>query len=672
MHVLRLVCLAAALGGAGSPGRSWAQPATEPPPFTRTEARAECAQYDPLRRPFFGDLHIHTALSFDASTQGTRAMPADAYRFARGERLGVQPFAADGSALRHLQLDRPLDFAAVTDHAELFGEITICDSPDLPGYDSLPCVIRRRWPRLAFFMINAQTYNSPTPTRFAFCGADAEHCRAAARTPWRVVQEAAEAFYDRSAACAFTTFVAYEWSGSPGTNNLHRNVIFRNDDVPALPLSFVDEPVPQRFLARLERECPQAGGRCDVLTIPHNSNLSNGIMFPVVEPDGQPLSRETARLRHDWEPLVEVMQHKGDSECALGGETTDEQCGFEKLPYQNFGANFMPILTEPAPPSAFVRNALKSGLEQQARLGVNPFQYGIIASTDTHIGAAGGVRPDTFVGHGGAGAPPDTPGAGLPDDIEFNPGGLAVLYAEENSRDALFAAMRRREVYGTSGPRMVVRVFGGWSYPADLCDAHDFVARGYAAGVPMGGVLPRAPRGGGAPVFAISALRDPASGPSSAPLQQVQIIKGWLDGTTSHEKVYDVAATPAATGVDPATCAPRDDEGAASLCTVWRDPDFDPTQAAFYYVRVLQTPTCRWSTYACNAREVDCRDPAHVPAALADCCDARYPRTIQARAWTSPIWYAPPPFETGTPNPPSEEGASNPPFEKGGQGGFPQ
>ena len=610
-----------------------------PPPFTRSETREPCAQYDPLRRPFFGDLHVHTGLSLDASTQGTRAMPADAYRFAQGEGLGVQPFDDAGTPLRHLRLDRPLDFAAVTDHAELFGEVDICHSPDLPGYDSLPCVIYRHWPRLAFFMVNAQTYNSPTPRRFSFCGPDGGLCRAAGRTPWKIVRDAAEAAYDRSAACRFTSFVAYEWSGSPGTNNLHRNVIFRNDEVPALPLSYVEEPQPARLLARLRRECRDAGGRCDVLTIPHNSNLSNGLMFQTIEADGAPLGRETAQLRHDGEPLVEIMQHKGDSECRLGPETTDELCGFEKLPYQNFQANFLPWTAQPAPATSFVRNALKEGLEQQARLGVNPFQYGLVASTDTHIAAAGGVRPDTFIGHGGAGAPPDTAAGGLPEDIEFNPGGLAVLWAEENSRDALFAAMRRREAYGTSGPRMVVRVFGGWSLPRDLCGRHDFVAQGYAGGVPMGGELPLPPASA-APAFAVWALRDASGLPPSAPLERVQMIKGWLADGQTHEQVFDVAGGATDASVDPTTCA-TSGRGFDELCSVWRDPQFDARQAAFYYVRVLQNPTCRWSAYACAAQHVDCRDPARVPDALAPCCDPRYPRIIQQRAWTSPIWYTP-------------------------------
>ncbi|MBX3024019.1 DUF3604 domain-containing protein [bacterium] len=601
-------------------------------------AAERCARYDPLRSPYFGDLHVHTALSLDASTQGTRAMPADAYRFARGEPLGVQPFDAEGRPTRTLRLGRPLDFAAVTDHAELFGELTVCHSPDLPGYDSLPCLIQRWFPRLAFFIANAQVTNSATPHRFAFCGADGSRCRNAARTPWRVVQEAAEAYQDHTDACRFSTFVGYEWTGAPGSNNLHRNVIYANATVPDLPLSYVDEPQLDRFLARLRAECREALPGCDVLTIPHNSNLSNGLMFAPTEADGAPLGVATATLRHDWEPLVEVMQHKGDSECRLGPETTDEQCGFEKLPYQNFMAVYVASSAKPAPEASFVRWALKQGLAERQRLGVNPFQYGLIASTDTHVAAPGSVDPRTFIGQGGAGAPPDAPGAGLPDQIEFNPGGLAVLWAEENSRAALFAAMRRREAYGTSGPRIVLRFFAGWDFPDDLCRQPDFVRRGYADGVPMGGELPP-PGGAPAPAFAVSALADPDDA-KGAPLQRLQIVKGWIEDGAARERVFDVAGGPNDADVDAATCQARG-AGAAQLCAVWRDPSFDPAQPAFYYARVLQNPTCRWSAYACNARGVDCADPASVPAALATCCDTTYPKVVQERAWSSPIWYAP-------------------------------
>jgi hypothetical protein len=281
---------------------------------------------------------------------------------------------------------------------------------------------------------------------------------------------------------------------------------------------------------------------------------------------------------------------------------------------------------------------------------VNPFKLGMIGSTDTHLGTPGLVSERDYPGHAAGLASSRLEAPPLVDSPLFNPGGLAAVWAEENSRDALFAAMRRRETYATSGPRLVVRFFAGWDYPDDLCERPDFVARGYAGGVPMGGDLPAAPAGA-APRFVLSALRDP--GTEARPgtrLQRLQIVKGWLgaDGTT-HERVYDVAGDPHSdAGVDLGTCEPSG-PGADALCTVWTDPDFDPARRAVWYARVIENPTCRWTTQVCNAGGVRCDDPETVGEGFEACCDANVPKTVQERSWTSPIWFSPARTEGGTP-----------------------
>jgi hypothetical protein len=610
-------------------------------PSLRAETREPCAHRDAERRPFFGDLHVHTGFSQDASTQGTRSTPRDAYRFARGEPLGIPPFTAAGEPLRTAQLDRPLDFAAVTDHAEQIGEVRVCRTPGLPGHDSWLCRLYRGFPRVAFFVMNAGYASGGE--RFGYCGDGDAGCLSAARTVWQETRDAAEGAYDRSPACRFTAFVAYEWTaGVDGGKNLHRNVIFANERVPELPSSVMETGVEAaRLWDALERDCLAGLPGCDVLTIPHNSNLDGGLMFQSAAVVGGEIGADEATRRSRFEPLVEVMQHKGDSECLLGGDTTDEACGFEKLPYDNFRGRYALLGADPPERIQYVREALKRGLALESELGANPFRYGIIASTDTHLGAAGLVSERSFPGHGGAGAASaDTLPVGLPDALEFGPGGLAVLWAEENSREALFAAMKRREVYGTSGPRPVLRFFGGRSYPSDLCESSDFVATGYRDGVPMGGTLEGAPTD--APLrFAVQALADPGSASEPGlPLQRIQIVKGWLEAGATHERVIDVAGGPNDASVDLATCEPRG-AGPTRLCSVWTDKDFDPRQPAFYYARVLENPSCRWSQRICAAARVDCARSETIGEGLAGCCDPLHRATVQERAWSSPIWYAP-------------------------------
>jgi hypothetical protein len=603
-----------------------------------------CAARDPLRRPLFGDLHVHTAFSFDAATLGVRNTPADAYRFARGEEVGLQPFDAAGRPLRTARLERPLDFAAVTDHAELLGETRMCQTAGSAGFDALICRISRRWPLLAYILVNSRMLNISDPERYAFCGEAGRACIEAADGPWREIQAAAAAAQDASGACRFTSFVGYEWSGAPGGYMIHRNVIFRNERVPARPVSYVEDRRPEDLWRKLEAECIHAGDGCDALAIPHNSNLSAGTLFALEGGAPPEQARAAAERRAALEPLIEVMQHKGDSECRvepLGGGSADELCAFEKLPFTTMTSQRFPFLWEPAAPGAYVREALGRGLVQQAEIGANPFKYGIIASTDTHMGTPGAVGERDFAGGAAGGDTSQVAVPAIPDAIWFNPGGLAAVWAEENSREAIFGALRRRETFGTSGPRIAVRFFGGFDLPADLCGAADFAARGYAAGVPMGGDLSAAPEGG-APSFAVWALRDPGSATRpGVPLQRVQIVKVWEDGRSAHERVFDVAgAADAGADVDAATCEPRG-PGAEQLCATWQDPDFDPERPALWYARVVENPSCRWLTLQCRARGVDCADPTSVPAELAACCDERVPMTLQERAWTSPIWYAP-------------------------------
>jgi len=621
----------------------WAQ--AQPAPWTRTETRADCSSFATLRAPFFGETHVHTAFSFDAVSGGINSGPRDAYRFAAGQSLALPA----GTGARIVQLRRPLDFAAVTDHSEFFGEVQVCLVPGLPGYDSTDCQTFRAAipqtnqessPGVQLFGIRL---TSLTPTRFDFCsGGD---CASQASLVWQDMQAAAEEFYDRSAACAFTSFIAYEYTGNPSVQNIHRNVIFRNESVPALPISYFEEPTPQGLWAQLRAQCTEAGSGCDALAIPHNSNLSNGIMFLPENADASPLTASDAAERAAMEPLVEVFQHKGDSECHPLLSPGDELCGFEKWTSDRIGVPpgiFGPFIPEGG---SFVRNTLMEGLAQEQQIGVNPFRFGLIGATDSHNATPGLVNEQDFITSGHLGLRDATPelqlvplGFGVVGGIEANGGGLAVVWAEENSRDALFAAMRRRETYATSGTRPIVRFFGG-RIPRGVCRQGRVVRSGYESGVPMGGEIgPVAQR----PRFVVQATRDPgAPGFPGTPLQRIQIIKGWVDaGGTTHEKVFDIAGDAQNGAVDDTNCT-TSGSGADELCAVWVDSEFDRDQHAFYYARVLETPICRWSTELCNANGVDCSVPASIPPGFAECCNPARPRTIQERAWTSPIWYRP-------------------------------
>ncbi len=630
-----------------------------PPVVVLPDDREPCADQNPLRNPYFGDLHVHTQISFDANRYGTRARPRDVYRFARGEALDLPPFDAAGNATRTLRLSRPLDFAAVTDHAEFFGQVDICTDPSSPGYDSTTCRTYRAgdpaqpdWGELTSLLL--------MPSMVArVCRSNPALCRERAATVWQEIQDAAEAHQDRTSACGFTTFVGYEWSGNPGGVSLHRNILFRGRSVQRVPVSYLDAPTAEQLHARLEATCVDTDTPCDLISIPHNSNLGGGQMFVPAHDDGAPFDRAASERRARLEPLIEIYQHKGSSECLPPGTddplvSEDELCRFEMYHPNLCGApgvdaaacapvcagGGVSFLGGCVGPSDFARGALRNGLSELARTGANPWRFGFIGSTDTHIAAAGGVEEAPYPGH--AGTVEDEPAERLalpPGALTYgrtgSAGGLAVIWAEENSREALFDAMRRRETYATSGPRIVARFFAGWGYAADLCDATDQLARAYGGGVPMGAELPERPAGE-APVFFVSALRD-AMG---APLQRIQIVKGWLEGGQTRERVYEVAGDPdnGAT-VDEATCTPQG-AGFDALCETWTDVDFDPSVPAFWYARVLENPTCRWSRFACLEAGVDCGAIDETDPLFA-CCDPDVDHRIQERAWTSPIWYVP-------------------------------
>ena len=635
-------------------GASRAQPTQD---WVRTETRDDCTDYDPLRQPLFGETHVHTALSLDARLFRVRTDPFDAYNFAAGGVQDLPPYDGMGVAQRTFQLNRPLDFAMVSDHAEGFGENRICEDNGYAGYNAQICQDTRALiatPSMGFpETIPAVFFNwfaplqQPNPSRYGVvCGSGDADCTTAASLVWQETQDAAEAFYDRSDACAFTTFVGYEWTGNPAGDGLHRNILFRNEQVPAAPISVFEADTPGELFDALDAACTDAPGDCDLLSIPHNSNVSGGLMFSPAKLDLTPYDAEDAAQRARLETLVEIYQLKGSSECRFGVGNKDEDCGFETL-YRL--QNFSPFLPNADfKPLNYVREGLKEGLRVKQSLGVNPFEFGVIAATDGHSNLPGSVDEEDYANHGGTGEVDSDPVWRLDNSqtasIEGGSGGLAVVWAEENSRDAIFAAMRRREAYGTSGPRIGLRFFGG-RMPDDLCDDPDLVAEGYNRGVPMGGEL--GPVGGPkSPSFAILATKDPGgSGDPSVQLQRVQVVKGYVDKNgDARERVFDVAGTSANksdAGVDLDTCTPTGG-GHDSLCTVWSDPSFKASEDAFYYVRVLQNPTCRWHQYVCNDGAVDCSDLGSVPAEYIECCnDAFWPDTIQERAWSSPIFYIP-------------------------------
>lgn len=571
------------------------------------EDREPCSVYVPDRMPLFGDLHVHTALSLDANTQGTLNTPDDAYRYAKGQSLYLQPYNEDKTSSRTSKLNQPLDFAAVTDHAELLGEVRLCLDPQSAKYNGFQCRAYRGFPKLSYFYMNAKaSMRKP----LGMCGDSREMCLEAAEKPWQEIIQAAEEHYDRTEACEFSTFVGYEWTGAAYSgNNLHRNIIFENSNVPYQPVSFYEAPTRAELWKQLDQECSKD---CNYMVIPHNSNLSNGFMF-------EKPNQDEIYLQNIREPLVEIFQHKGSSECAI--DSQDPLCSFEQLPYKDFKSKFSKDLSA-SPKSSFVRDALNQGLLIKEEENINPFKFGFIGSTDTHLGTPGSVDEEFFQGHGGAGKSFRTSiPAGLPDDIEFNPGGLAVVWAEENSRTSIFQALKRKEVYGTSGPRFLVRFFLGESLDLDLCNHPDAISRAYENGVPMGA-------SSASDLMTKARLFISASADQSLKdqyIEKLQVVKGTiLDGEVV-TSVHDVMThEPADLDLDSCKVV---GSGVRSMCAVWEDPNFNQGDEAYYYVRVVANKSCRWSHALCLKNSEYCEES-----------NSNVPKFIQERAWTSPIW----------------------------------
>ena len=637
---LQLALALVALGSCGEAGSPAREPSTDDgtaaagsgaaePPLGAPQAPAT----NPGRNAYFGDLHVHTNWSLDAFIMGANLDdPAVAYRYGRGDPV-ARP---DGTELR---LRVPLDFMAVTDHDSTLGEMHVCGDADEPGYDTPACrrirnmqeTLRGRGigERVQEFFRHYRPHHARGRRPAEICGEDGSgpqnRCYERVRHLWHEIQAHADAFYEPG---RFTTFPGWEWSASPpGYGMLHRNVIFEGHEVPEWGGSSVEMQLrPDRLWEWLETACT---GECRVVAIPHNPNLSGGIAF--AEPGWAPFTPELLRRRAWAEPLVEIHQIKGNSECYLGLGTTDEECDFEPhspicTPEQRTG----PDRGRCTHASDYVRNALKAGLRLEAEYGVNPFKFGFIASTDDHQSLPGSTDEDDFTDR-----TLNMGTSGLNGGANLNPGGLVGVWAEENTRGSIFDALRRRETFGTSGTRIRVRFFAGWDYPADLHRSRTLIDDAYRTGVTMGADLPLAPAGDAEPRFVVWATKDAAG----ANLQKIQIVKGWADADgQTFEWVHDVVC---GDGLEPdpgtrrcpdngaqvslADCSYSADLGAGELGTTWRDPDFDRSQRAFYYARVLENPTCRWSTHRALARQTVIPDPP----------------LVKERAWSSPIWYTP-------------------------------
>jgi Protein of unknown function (DUF3604) len=586
-------------------------------------------------RPFFGDTHLHTSFSMDAGAFGARLGPKDAYRFAKGEELTA-------SSGQQVKLSRPLDFLVVTDHSDGFGFFPLLFSGD-PKMLAYPQ--GKRW----YDMIQSgKGADAAIEIVVSFSqGKMAEGLlpvpgTATYRSAWRETIKAADEANDPG---RFTAFIGYEWTSNTGGNNLHRNVIFRDNGDKASriepyttqkPLGSDNPRDLWKWMAAYE---DKTGG--EVLAIAHNGNLSNGRMFPIIEPGtGRNIDRAYAEARARWERLYEATQIKGDGETHPVLSPNDEFANFERWDKGNL--DLSELKKKEMLEFEYARSALKNGLKLEADLGVNPYKFGIVGSTDSHTGLAA-VEEDNFFGKTSSAEPsPDRathPFVKTDKAVimgwETTASGYAAVWARENTRESIFDAMQRRETYATTGPRMAVRFFGGFDFEDKDATTRLPAQTGYSKGVPMGGDLTNAPAGK-APTFLVAALKDPIG----ANLDRYQIVKGWLDAKGEvHEKVYDVVwsgnrkagadgkVPPVGSTVDVPNATWSNTIGAPELIAVWKDPDFNPAQRAFYYGRVIEIPTPRWTAY--DAKKFGVKMPTEVPM------------TTTERAYTSPIWYTP-------------------------------
>ena len=603
----------------------------------------QCADRNPQRNLYFGDLHAHTKLSWDAYGYDVRVTPDQAYRFAKGHTIYLSPLDSDGNGTRAVQLARPLDFVAITDHSEYLAEVRLCTEPGTTAYISDTCTAYREGGSAEVTRFGLKLASS-TPQRFEdICNAG--DCPEKLREVWAEVITAAETARSDGRSCSFETFPAYEYTATPQVSNLHRNVLFAGPEYPEQPISYFEANTPEELWSQLRELCLDEVN-CDAITVPHNSNWSNGKLYHPYDAIADPeAAREQAELRLEMEPMAEVMQHKGDMECKNGFEDIpdDPLCGFEQFRGDDFpdcgegtgmgGANGLGCVSK----YDYLRNVFLAGLSQYQAMGIDPFAMGMIGSTDTHNGIPGAVDEWNYLGH--VGSVDDTPEENLSmgtithSPLISNPGGLTAVWSTENRRDALFEAFRRKEVYSTSGTRIRVRFFAVENAPSDGCESVSVESA--LSGVPMGGQIGSSDQ---APTFVAVAEQDPGTEDRpGTPLQRIQIIKGWADiAGETHFEVFEVAGDPDnGAAVDTETCEEQG-TGFDSLCAVWTDPAFDPNEPAFYYVRVVEYPSCRWSTYLCNEMPEAQRPDA--------CSDPAIPKAVQERAVTSPIRYYPLPL----------------------------